>query len=252
MLRFLTIAAMLVCMTGPAHTQSQNDIDRKAMIESMDDTATEGQLARKARSIKTLQSMGVPVLDTLPVIAGLPDAKRRSSTEVANRALALMIVALKGETLDQDLVNAVIGQYDAQALFTPRELAFITARQVDDQTRADMTWRYESVAVLLWALGFLDELPPPDTIIDASVLGNIFSELGPDGLRGQARLRPQTQILDAADLAYRMNWAAVDARVSNEATPKGLHPGITYERHYALNWLYGYADLPWDDMRTDT
>lgn len=44
----------------------------------------------------------------------------------------------------------------------------------------------------------------------------------------------------------------MDARVGGKPAPKGLHPGIVYERHYALNWLIGYAGLGWDDLRTDT
>lgn len=251
-MRFILSCLMLVLMTDPAQPQSQDDLDRKAMIEALDATATDAQRARKARSNETLQAMGIPTLDSLPVIAGLSDAKRRSSTEVAERALALMLVALKGETLDQEMVDYAIDQFGAANYFTPKERRFIASNDVDPQTRTEMTWRYESAAVLLWSLHLLDELPPPDTIIDASLLGDIFRELGADGLIQQARLRPQSQILEAADLAYRMNWAAVEARVSDDPMPEALHPGITYERHYTLNWLYGYADLSWDDMRTDT
>jgi len=28
--------------------------------------------------------------------------------------------------------------------------------------------------------------------------------------------------------------------------------GVTYERHYAPNWLIGYMDEEWDDISTDT
>ncbi len=251
-LQIMMACAIVLGMTGPTHSQSENDLERKEMIEALEANATEGQLARKAQSMDQLTAMGIPVLENLPVIAGLSDTTRRSNEEVAERAMGLMIIALKGETLDQDLVDAVIGQYEADEYFTPKELAFLTDPYPDEQTRVEMTWRYEGVAVLLWALGFLDELPPPDTIFDAGMLGNVFRELGPDGLKREARLRPQSQILETADMAYRLNWAAVNARVSDKPMPEGLHPGITYERHYALNWLYGYAGLAWDDMRTDT
>ena len=103
----------------------------------------------------------------------------------------------------------------------------------------------DALPVLLWATGFLQRLPHPDQIIDAGRLGDIFRKNGPDGLRKKARLRPQSKLLDAADLAYRMNWAAVNARVTGQSPPPGLHPGIAYERHYAFNWLYGHMGLSW-------
>ncbi|MDR2636809.1 MAG: DUF4272 domain-containing protein [Zoogloeaceae bacterium] len=31
-----------------------------------------------------------------------------------------------------------------------------------------------------------------------------------------------------------------------------MEPGVTMERHYALNWLIGYMDQEWDDISTDT
>lgn len=251
-MRLILIILACLGLSAPAYSQSSEDLDRKAKIEAMDASATEEQRQRKARSIKRLEKMRIPVLDSLPVIASEAEALRRTDREVIERALALMIVALKGETGDQALVDTVIAQYGAQGLFTPRERALLRKRNPTQQERAEMTWRYESVAVLLWATGHLKRLPPPGQIIDAAELGNIFRTQGGDGIRHTARLRPQAKLLDAADLAYRMNWAAVDARVNGALPPEGLHPGITYERHYAFNWLIGYMGLTWDKMRTDT
>lgn len=77
-------------------------------------------------------------------------------------------------------------------------------------------------------------------------------DLGTEGLRKKARLRPQADILDACDLIYRYHWAVVDARLKNAPAPAGLDSGVVYERHYALNWLVGYMDQDWDDISTDT
>ncbi len=68
----------------------------------------------------------------------------------------------------------------------------------------------------------------------------------------QAKLRPQAELLDAADLIYRTHWAVRQARLDGEPSPAGLDPGVVHERHYALNWLIGYAGQAWDDMSTDT
>ncbi len=235
-----------------ARAQSADDLARKAQIEALSVAPLPEQLERKARSLARLHEMNVPVLDSLPVIAPEAQTLRRSDHEVAGRALALMIVALKGETGDQELTLQVIDQYAAQAYFTPGERAFIADPAPSEQIRIEMTWRYEAAYTLLWALGFFDDLSPPDRIVDAAVLGTLFRELGVEAYLQEARLRPQAELLDMTDLTYRLDWAAVNARVNGKAPPAALHPGIVYERHYALNWLYGYAGLGWDEMRTDT
>ncbi len=67
-----------------------------------------------------------------------------------------------------------------------------------------------------------------------------------------ARLRALSDILDEADRIYRYHWAVTEARVDREPSPAGLEPGVTHERHYALNWLIRYLDQEWDDVSTDT
>ena len=106
--------------------------------------------------------------------------------------------------------------------------------------------------MLLWALGIYPDIGRPDTITDVPLLAATLRDLGPEGLRAKARLRPQSQLLDATDLMYRYHWAVVQARLDGLPVPSGLDPGVVYERHYALNWLIGYMDQAWDDISTDT
>lgn len=258
-MRFLVSILAALGLTSPpvaADTStkepSEAELARKSYIESVSADPTEEQLARKARSIAEIAQLGLPYSENLPVIEDEAGALRRSDEEVAARALAVMITAVKGETRDQALVESVIEQYGAWEFFSPEERDFIETAELPNEAYVQMSWRYESVAVLLWAIGLIDELPAPDQIIDAAMLGSVFRELGAEGLIQKAKLRPQSEILDAADLAYRLHWAAVEARVKSVAPPDGLHPGIAYERHYALNWLIGYAGLDWDNMATDT
>jgi len=233
-------------------TPGAGDPERLVGINAMRTQENAEQLERKTRSIRALQARGIRILETLPGIATTANSVRRSDAEVAGRALALMCVALKGETGDQALVETVIGQYGAVEYFTGEELGFLGDPEPTRQDRVNMTWRYEGVKTLLWAIDLLDELGPEDTIADAAELGNLFRSLGTDGLFEQACLRPQAELLDATDHIYRLNWAMTDARVNGEAGPSSAHAGVVYERHYALNWLIGYAGLDWDDMRTDT
>ncbi|NJS38323.1 MAG: DUF4272 domain-containing protein [Rhodobacteraceae bacterium] len=208
--------------------------------------------ARKDRSITQLLAEGVPVLYSLPGIETTATSPRRDPEEVIQRTIALAIVAVKGETGDHAMGLALIDQFDAAGYFTPAEQAFMDNPARDQQDRIQFTWRYEGVHVMLWALGIYDELGRPDQITDVPLLAETLRDLGPEGLRAKARLRPQDQLLDAADLIYRYDWAVVSARLKGEDAPAGLDGGVVYERHYALNWLIGYMGQAWDDISTDT
>lgn len=207
---------------------------------------------RKARSIEVLAAEDVPFIDWLPPIETADQALRRDQDDVVRRAIALALVAVRGETRDYDLGQTLLDQFDARDFLSATEAAFMADRDPSDQDYINFIWRYEGVHVMLWALGIFDELGRPDTIADVPRIAETLRKLGTEGLMRQARLRPQSDILDAADLIYRYHWATTDARMNGRAAPAGLEPGVVYERHYALNWLIGYGGQDWDDISTDT
>lgn len=209
--------------------------------------------ARRKHSIAILNAEGVPFVEQLPLRESEAESTRRTTEQVATRALALCIVALKGEGLEQETIDKLIEEYDASSAFTPNERRFIDNPEPSQHDRVQFTWRYECCRVMLWALGYVDRLERPDRICDAAAAVSILIDKGRDGFREEAELRPQSEILDAADLIYRYHWAVVDARVKGLETPAGLDGGVVMERHYALNWLIGcYPDQEWDDISTDT
>lgn len=207
---------------------------------------------RKARSIAILAAEEVPYIDWLPPIETEAEAMRRERDQVVRRTIALTIVAVRGETRDYDLGQRLLDQFGAHDFLTPAEAAFMADRDPTDQDHINFIWRYEGVHVMLWALGIFEDLGRPDGIADVPRIAETLRELGTEGLMRDARLRPQSEILDAADLIYRYHWATTDARINGRPAPAGLDPSVVYERHYALNWLIGYGGQAWDDISTDT
>jgi hypothetical protein len=138
------------------------------------------------------------------------------------------------------------------AKLSPVEKVYATAQQPTEQQKIDANWRYESLHVLLWALGYIDELSYPDQMCNVGDDVKIVLELKEKGFRQNAKLRSKQEILDQADLILRLNWACVNARVKNEPMPGGLNASVVYERHYSLNWLIKYMDQEWDEVSTDT
>jgi hypothetical protein len=214
--------------------------------------ASDEAQARKDRSVALLKAEEVPVIEELPVIATEAESTRRTTEEVALRAMALCLVATKGKGMPQTVIDELAKEYEIDSALTPKEKEFIANPNPTEQQRIEAAWRYESYWVMLWALGFVDKLERPDKICDVDLAVSFLQENGRDGFLKKAKLRPQSEILDAADLIYRYHWAVVDANFNGREAPAGLDPGVVWERHYALNWLIGYKDQEWDDVTTDT
>ena len=214
--------------------------------------ATEEQLERKARSEARLRDEGMKVNASLPVIADKARAKPRALSRVVDRALALTLVAVKGEGLEQPKVLSFRDELGAAPFLSPKEKSFVDATTVDKQERAQFAWRYECLGVLHWALGRVETLAKPAAIVDAGLMVKLVMRPGAAEYRAAAKLRSIDEILDEADLIYRYDWACVDARVAGKPAPTGIDCEIVVERHHALNWLSGYQDRAWDDVSTDT
>ena len=208
-----------------------------------------------------LRSKGIPVIEHLPAIEESREVTLRAVDEVARRAIALCIVAVRGECVGAgdmtpgeigDLQNMITARFDADGFFTPNEMKFLLDDTKDLHVATQFSWRYECLNVMLWALGFVDELTFPSNICDVAGIVHIIQqhETFADFL-SSATIRGKEEILDQADLIYRYNWACVDARI-NGREMNFVSPSVVLERHHALNWLINYCEQPWDDVSTDT
>jgi hypothetical protein len=255
----VTLVSILGAMAGcsndtprPHATTADNVEARRQYVKQQESKVSEEAQARKDRSIAILKAENVPFIEHLPLIETERESTRRTTEEVATRAVALCIVALKGTGLEQGVIDQLIEEYKLASAFTPKENEFITHPNPTQHDRIQFAWRYECYWVMLWVLGYVDKLERPDTVCDVNLAVSFFRENGLDGFLKKAKLRPQSEILDAADLIYRYHWAVVDARINSREAPAGLDGGIVMERHHALNWLMGYMDQEWDDVSTDT
>jgi hypothetical protein len=108
----------------------------------------------------------------------------------------------------------------------------------------------------MWALKKVDALGFPDELCDLSDISPEDYPLGQekdpnDFINAAKETRSKSEILDASDFYYRLDWACVDARINGREFDDA-NPGVVYERHYALNWLINYMDEEWDDITCDT
>jgi hypothetical protein len=230
---------------------SHDERKEKILAHEAKEPTTE-MIARKERSHAYLTHKKVPMNKNLPYIEDSSSAKVRSAKEIAERLIGCTICAIGGETGDKKVVDEYLTLFAAKKYLTPDEREFVERGLDDKQTRIQFSWRYERSWVLLWALGYIDELSYPSGICDVPKLAGMLAGKKADDLLANAKPRSKQELLDAADLIYRLDWAVVDARVNQKPAPAGLDKGVVVERHAALNWLIGYLDQSWDEITTDT
>ncbi len=118
--RFYQVAAVLVLVamavtfarvtmqgfSAPAQMELEA---RRAQIAAHDNKPPSVEaLARKNRSLTVLKAQSIPFSATLPVINDSTEAKRRTTREVAERAIALLAVSLKAEKTPPALVEKLV------------------------------------------------------------------------------------------------------------------------------------------------
>jgi hypothetical protein len=212
---------------------------------------TEAQLARKAKSTTAVQALGLPVLDSLPVVEDATQITPREKEEVARRCLAVYVCAAKGEAHDYETGRKLADWFKIRDDLSPLEADFMLNQKPTEQEGIDFAWRYECVHVFLWALGYLDELKPPHERADVEAESKFIRDAGTKTFIANAQPRSLDEILDANDYYYRLHWAVVDLRLKGQKSP-AADEEIIVERHRALNWLIRYMDQGWDNVTTDT
>jgi len=249
----LIIVALLCCSCTESPKLTVDESELQGVVRTSLDSPepTAGQLDRRKRNTDLVAAMGLPTFAELPVVEDEAQVKPRTKEEVAKRCIAAAICAAKGEANDQELTDRLVADFKATSFFSPDELKFIKDKNPEQQDRVDFAWRYECIHVFLWALSFNDELQPNNEICDVkNDIGHIAGVKWEDFL-AKAKLRSQSEILEQADLYYRLHWAAIDLRINGKTSDK-CNEEIIAERHRALNWLIRYMGQDWDSVTTDT
>lgn len=247
---YLMSMAVLLVACGQKKSDPES---RKEKIEALESAnASSTQLDRKQRSMAYCLQHQVPVLESMPVIGSDSATTIRTQEEIVQRAFALCYLGLKSEGLDAKRLEDFDKKYGVSHSFTENEKSYVFSKDPTEQQGVEANWRYESLHVLLWTLGYIDSLKYPAEMCNvAEDVKIIFSKTKEQFAEG-AKLRSKAEILDQADLIYRLHWACVEANTKQQEPPAKLNAGVVYERHYCLNWLINYMNDNWDSVSTDT
>lgn len=235
-----------------------DDLGVSINSEYFDDDQTEleeDQIQRKSKSEKILERENIKINKHLPCVESENETTLRTPKEIAQRVSVLAVTNLVAfNSISSEEAVDYLQNYKLWDFTTEGEKDFL-ADPTDDK-KAYESWKCEGIWTLMWALNKVEKLDFPNEFCN---LENINSEDYPVGkdkdpfdfINSINETRSKSEILDAADLYYRYNWACVDERINGRQI-ESINPGIVYERQYALNWLIHYMDQDWDNVTCDT
>lgn len=221
---------------------------------------------RKARSEKFLLKHKIAVNKYLPRIENEDEAKIKSPEELVKRAVTAFITAQiaidicnhDGSSESVKFFTPVLERFGLTEELTEDEKRYFDLSECEQITFDDanqMQWRIEMCVPLFWACGFKKKLDFPDEMTDTREQINLIGSCGNfDALMKCVKMRTASEILDAADLIFRMDWACVEAGIKDDPEIMGdLSPDVVVEQHKGLNWLIGaYDAVNWDTVAPNT
>ncbi len=215
----------------------------------------EDQESRKQTNEEVLKQNGVKVNANLPLTNSEADVALRSPKEIAERVVVLAVTNMVAfNTMEGAQALEYLEHFELLDKATPKEMDFL--KDPTEEKKSYETWKCEGIWVLMWALHKVSELGFPNKLADLNQIAAddypIAEGADPNEfIASIENVRKNREIMDANDLYYRLDWACVDARINGQEM-EAVHPGVVYERHYALNWLIHYQDQEWDDVTCDT
>lgn len=209
---------------------------------------------RKQETEKYLKSINVPFIEHLPQIEEENEVQIRNSNEIAERILILVYLGYVSEV--NEAKNDVIEFLKANNLWnkvSEDEKLLFLKDELTEQEFINIAWRVEAVWILLWCIKKIDKIELPINTIEHQEIINRLPDFLSDPIDfiQNSEIRSTSEILDYADLIYRIHWACRDADLNNKPIPSNFNLSIVIERHYAINWVTYYAEN-WDDITTDT
>lgn len=228
------------------------------------------QKERAQRSFGELKIRHVPVYSRPLFVDDAEEATPQTAQDVARRTLVLWAVELRAEGVPKTEARQIIDELGLWDYVSPNEKQFLDDDNPSPETCQKLVWRLESLWVLMWSLGYIDDLDWPNGMCDVDKLAGLLTEYEDNpAFISNAKLRPIKELLDAQDLIMRIHWAIRDARLNHggmipegldwsanpEFIPVTMSPavGVVEQRHYVLNWIVNFLDPEnWDAVDTPT
>lgn len=203
-------------------------------------------LRRAERSIAVLEKLGLPTEDIPRMYFPESTLNLRLPLAVTDRFIACTILAGKGEGLPIQTSQGLLVHFEALEALIPDELQFLQDPAPSEESNRYYHWQQESAMVFAWANGLVEQLPEVGEAIPGSLpadtLGRGDSR---DAIDKLVQPRALQEVLDVADLYYRLYHSLRPLFQAQKTNPPGLNYHVVYFRHIALSWLIGWYGRDW-------
>jgi Domain of unknown function (DUF4272) len=210
---------------------------------------------RKEHSESKLKARDIPVNEHLPLIEAENEVTIRSHEEVLRRLIALWSVVDKAFMRSESITTEYISAHELQPWLSNVENAYLFNKDSNDRDNIHFSWQLETMCFVAWCAGLLDCAEIPNGESSVKSILHLFPSTTeqPDRLRAAIKLRSKSEVLDRADLMYRLHWAVRNAELMGTRAPSGINGGVVQEWHRAVNWMICYdSENDWDQVGTDT
>lgn len=201
----------------------------------------------KNKNTNYLSSVGIDVPEDLPRIESLDEVKPRTAQDIAGRLCALSyVIGLSFDMKGKDLL-AHLKKFNLMSFVSGYENELLNQDIIGDQDKINISWLAECAQALAWCIGLvdLDHFKHCDEDLATKVPFNA----DPKEFIQNAQLRPMAEMLEQADLLYRMHWYARNCGLTGQECK--LSESIVSERRKAIDWAYGVEEN-WDEVPMDT
>lgn len=210
---------------------------------------------RKATSESKLRALGVPINEHLPMIESECEVEMRSPDEVLHRLVALWAVVDKAFLRTESRSFDYIVSHEMKPWLSKAEATFLFDEEPPERDYVHFSWQVETLFFVAWFAGLLECSEVPNDQSSVKPILNLFptGSEQPARLRAAIRLRGKIEVLDRADLLYRLHWAVRNAELTGSGPLDGIDGGVVQEWHRAVNWMIRYdLEDDWDQVGTDT
>lgn len=171
----------------------------------------------------------------------------RSKHVVADRCLAVLLVALKAEGIDPEILSSLRRDYRVESSLTTQEQNFLDDVANDAALRSQFLWYYEAAWALLWSLGYVEAMGKVNRYADSAHAVLCMRERSYEDFITEATLRNHATILQQLDLLYRYDLITLHYQQHNLHST-AFDEGVVFERYYALLWLCDAEQRDWDTL----
>jgi hypothetical protein len=210
---------------------------------------------RKNASESLLKSRGIDYNRHLPPIESEEEVVLRSPEEVLRRLVALWAVVGSAFLRENNHFRDYITTNKFESWLSKSELEFLLSDERTERDYVQFTWRLECLYFLSWCAGLIPAIQIPSHQSSAESAMHLFPREmeAPEVLERAISIRPKLEVMNWADLLYRLHWATRNARVTGNTPPPGVDGGVVQEWHRAANWMIRYeGEDDWDQVTTDT